>query len=337
MADNGISTIEQLSELANVSRPTIYALLNGKSPYSSTFLRICRCLNVNPQELLTESKTAIANEKMAKSEEYKMRPVIKWSGSKRTQVPYLMKYLPEDFDTYYEPFIGGGSMLYAVSPRKAVCGDICAPLIGLWNAIKNNPRELAKQYKFRWERLQSEGYGVYYEIRDNFNREHAPEDLLFLSRTCVNGLIRFNAKGEFNNSLHHTRSGIRPEALEKIIIDWSAHVRTADFLALDYRETLQTANEHDLVYLDPPYFHTQGRYYGTIDYQPFLDCLESLNARHVRYMLSFDGVRGKVDYTVELPKELYRRHVYIPSGNSSFKKVMDKEQEQVYESLYLNW
>ena len=54
-------------------------------------------------------------------------------------------------------------------------------------------------------------------------------------------------------------------------------------------------------------------------------------------MLSFDGVRGDENYTVELPKELYKRHVLIPSGNSSFKKVMDKQSLQVYESLYLNW
>ena len=54
-------------------------------------------------------------------------------------------------------------------------------------------------------------------------------------------------------------------------------------------------------------------------------------------MLSFDGIRGDDSFLVELPKELYKRHELIPSGNSSFKKVMDKEQMQVYESLYLNW
>jgi len=54
-------------------------------------------------------------------------------------------------------------------------------------------------------------------------------------------------------------------------------------------------------------------------------------------MLSFDGIRGEDDFTIELPKELYRRHEFIPSGNSSFKKVMDKESVHVLESLYLNW
>lgn len=265
------------------------------------------------------------------------KPVIKWSGSKRSQAAEIVKYLPEKFDTYYEPFIGGGSMLYAISPQKAFCGDICEPLIALWNKIKDQPEELAEAYRVRWEKLQNDGYLVYYDIRDTFNKYKQPEDLLFLSRTCVNGLIRFNADGLFNNSLHHTRPGIDPNSLKKIIFDWSKHIKGAEFAACDYTETVKEATSADLVYLDPPYFHTKGRYYGTIDYDTFLSFLNDLNNRNIRYMLSFDGIRGDDDYTVDLPKELYVRHVMIPSGNSSFKKVMDKQSLKVVESLYLNW
>ena len=75
----------------------------------------------------------------------------------------------------------------------------------------------------------------------------------------------------------------------------------------------------------------------TIDFNAFLTYLEQLNSKGIKYMLSFDGIRGEDDFTVELPKELYKRHEFIPSGNSSFKKVMDKENIQVLESLYLNW
>ena len=264
-------------------------------------------------------------------------PVIKWSGSKRSQSEKIKSYVDAEFSTYYEPFIGGGSMLYAFAPKKAICGDICEPLIDLWNEIKNHPVELAQSYRESWGRLQSESYEVYYEIRDRFNKTHNPQDLLFLSRTCVNGLIRFNSEGEFNNSLHHTRPGIHPDRLERIIADWSEHIKGADFKAMDYRETVSTAKKGDLVYLDPPYFHTKGRYYGTIDFEEFIEFLEDLNRRNVRYMLSFDGIRGDDSYLVELPKDLYKRHEMIPSGNSSFKKVMDKQSMQVLESLYLNF
>jgi DNA adenine methylase len=189
----------------------------------------------------------------------------------------------------------------------------------------------------RWTRLQEEGYQTYYKIRDEFNKNRKPEDLLFLSRTCVNGLIRFNADGDFNNSLHHTRPGISPDNLKKIIFDWSNHIQCAEFMACEYFETTSEAQKGDLIYLDPPYFHTKGRYYGTINFKKFLDYLESLNQRGIKYMLSFDGIRGEDNFTVDIPKELYNRHELIPSGNSSFKKVMDKENMQVFESLYLNW
>ena len=268
-----------------------------------------------------------------------IEPVIKWSGSKRSQADVIKRNAPSNFHTYFEPFIGGGSILYTLAPTQALCGDICEPLIDLWNEIKNSPEELSEEYRVRWQRLQTEGYQVFYEIRENFNKNHQPADLMFLSRTCVNGLIRFNAKGEFNNSLHHTRPGINPDRLKKIIFDWSDHVKNTEFFAKDYQETSACAKKGDFIYLDPPYFHTVGRYYGTssIDFQEFLDYLDGLNQRGIYYMLSFDGKRGETDYTVELPKELYKKHEFVASGNSSFKKVMDKQQQVVYESLYMNY
>ncbi|CAB1254141.1 Site-specific DNA-methyltransferase (adenine-specific) [Ruminococcaceae bacterium BL-6] len=265
------------------------------------------------------------------------QPVIKWSGSKRSQASTILSYLPEEFNNYFEPFVGGGSMLYAIHPKRSICGDICEPLISLWNQIKNEPEKLAEAYRERWNRLQEEGYTAYYAIRDDYNSNHDPKDLLFLSRTCVNGLIRFNSNGDFNNSLHHTRKGIQPERLRSIILDWSSHIQGADFFAQDYLITTETAKKGDLIYLDPPYFHTKGRYYGTINFESFLKYLEDLNCRGIKYILSFDGKRGDSDYTVMLPEGLYKRHEYIASGNSSFKKVMDKKNMQVYESLYLNW
>lgn len=265
------------------------------------------------------------------------QPVIKWSGSKRSQSARIKSFLPDSFNTYFEPFLGGGSMLYAINPSKSVCGDICVPLIDLWKEIRDNPNALADGYSQRWHRLQSEGYTAYYEIRDDFNREKSPYDLLFLSRTCVNGLIRFNDKGEFNNSLHYSRPGINPEKLREIIINWSAHIQGTEFLASEYTITTAAARPGDVVYLDPPYFHTKGRYFGAIDFDRFLAFLEELNSKGIKYLLSFDGIRGDENYTVDLPKELYKRHEFIPSGNSTFKKVIDKETEKVLESLYLNY
>lgn len=264
-------------------------------------------------------------------------PVIKWSGSKRSQSTEILSYFPKEYDVYYEPFIGGGSMLYAANPKKAVCGDICIPLIQLWNEIKNNPNELSESYKTRWEKLQREGYNVFYEVREAFNQNNNPYDLMFLSRTCVNGLIRFNKNGDFNNSFHNTRPGISPDKLKKIIFSWNERIKNATFVAGDYAETTKNAKKGDLVYLDPPYFHTEGRYFGKIDYDKFIEYLRDLNRRGIKYILSYDGIRGDDNYMVNLPDDVYKRHVLISSGNSSFKKVMNKKNEEVFESLYLNW
>lgn len=266
-----------------------------------------------------------------------MQPVIKWSGSKRMQSGIIKTYMPDTFSTYYEPFVGGGSMLYAVNPPKSVCGDICVPLIDLWNKIKNNPEEVASEYEIRWKRLKEEGYMAYYAIRDDFNQGKSAYDLLFLSRTCINGLIRFNRKGEFNSALHHSRPGIHPDSLRKIILNWSEHIQNTDFFANDYIATTANAKSGDIVYLDPPYFHTKGQYFGGIDYDRFLEYLSGLNDRGIKYILSFDGKRGEENYIVDLPKELYQRHILIPSGNSTFKKVMSKKEEKVSDSLYLNY
>ena len=268
------------------------------------------------------------------------KPVIKWSGSKRSQATFIKSFFPKNFNNYYEPFLGGGSILYVVNDnetREKICGDICQPLIDLWIAIRDNPRLVAKNYQKRWDEMQKKGYQVYYKIRDNFNKYKSSDDLLFLSRTCVNGLIRFNESGEFNNSLHYSRSGINPTRLEDILLDWSAHIQKVDFVSADYISTTAAAKKGDLIYLDPPYFHTKGRYFGTIDFKRFVAYLEDLNKREIKYMLSFDGKRGKENYVVDLPRSLYKRHVLLPSGNSAFKKVIDKKREEVWESLYLNF
>lgn len=266
-----------------------------------------------------------------------IKPVIKWSGSKRLQSAQIKSFFPDTFGVYYEPFIGGGSMLYTINPQKSVCGDICEPLIHLWKEIRDNPEALADGYRLRWINLQKEGYMVYYAIREEFNKSKSPYDLLFLSRTCVNGLIRFNEKGEFNNSLHYSRPGIKPESLKKIIMDWSSRIQGTEFLSEDYRITTISAKSGDIIYLDPPYFHTKGRYFGTIDFDKFFEYLDNLNQRNIKYLLSFDGMRGNADYTVDVPKDLYKRHIFLPAGNATFKKVIDKETEQVFESLYLNF
>lgn len=286
---------------------------------------------------IVKQSQAPRNREKAKSAGRQNAPVIKWTGSKRSQATFIVCHFPSRFDTYFEPFVGGGSVLFEAKPYQAIAGDICEPLIALWRLIQTDPDRLIDHYTYHWNRLKDQGHLVFYEVRDRFNSEHNPCDLFFLSRTCVNGLIRFNSKGEFNNSLHHTRRGIQPTRVASIILEWGRQLAQVEFRVGDYRETTRDATSRDLIYLDPPYFHTKGRYYGKIDYEEFQSFLESLSAKGVRYILSYDGRRGNRTYETPLPTSLYKRKYLVPSGNSPFRKVMEKEKELVEETLYLNW
>lgn len=267
-----------------------------------------------------------------------IKPVIKWSGSKRTQAPFIASIAPE-YDRYFEPFLGGGSVAYALRPTSGVCGDICEPLIDLWKAIKDDPESLAKSYEKDWSVLQQVGPDHFYVVRERFNEHRDAQSLLFLSRTCVNGLIRFNSKGDFNNSFHLSRPGINPRTLATIIDDWSSRISSLDFVHGDYRQTTEQAKAGDFVYLDPPYMNTVGRYYGTstIDFGDFFSYLADLTDRGVKWALSFDGSRGDKQYTHALPNHLYLEHHQVHSGQSAFKRVLDKKLENVVEALFTNY
>lgn len=266
-----------------------------------------------------------------------MRTFIKWSGSKRSQAEAIVAYLPDDIAVYYEPFLGSGAILGQLKPKKAVGADINQPLIELWKKIQKNPSSVAEDYRSNWESLQKKGHTFFYQIRNRFNQEQSPLDFLFLTRTCVNGLIRYNKSGEFNNSLHHTRKGMHPDQLEKIIFAWSEMIRPHTFLHTSYEITTAKAKKRDFIYLDPPYVNTGTRYFGSIDFEKFIGYLESLNKKDIRYALSYDGTRGEKSYLVKLPKKLYKRHIMLHSGNSTFGKVQNDKVEKVYESLYLNY
>jgi DNA adenine methylase len=266
-----------------------------------------------------------------------IEPVIKWSGSKRSVAPFLARLLP-DAQRYFEPFVGGGAMLPFRPCRQAVAGDVITELIALWQAIRDTPELTADEYEARWNRLQAEGHTAYYAIRDSFNTTRNPHDLLFLTRTCVNGLVRFNSAGEFNNSLHHTRPGIAPARLREVIRQWSSLLQGVDFVAADYRETLASVRAGDLVFLDPPYGGTKGRYMPQpFDLDEFHAELERLNEIGAKWILTFDGIAGQRSYATDIPPSLYKQRITIPTGNSPFTKLMRTGIDAVVESVYLNF
>lgn len=270
-------------------------------------------------------------------------PVIKWSGSKRSQAEKILTFFPKEIDTYYEPFCGGASVLRRlldsdIKVNHYVCSDLNSGLIDLWNEIINNPLEVYFYYKRLWNELNIDDdkqrkKEYFASVRERYNKEHNPLDFMFIMRTTTNGMPRYNRDGEFNNSFHVTRNGIIPETFEKIIFEWSHLLKknNVEFISCSYKDIKPTDN--DFLYLDPPYANTKGMYYGTIDYEKFWNYLRSLPCK---YVLSFDGKSGDIDNTWNVPEDVYTRHEYLLSGNSSFKRTIGKSNDSiVYESLYV--
>lgn len=276
-------------------------------------------------------------------------PVIKWSGSKRSQAEEILKILPREINTYYEPFCGGASVLRRliesdIKVEKYCCSDINSDLINLWNLIKEKPESIIEHYSNLWEELNSLGadyQGVenkksyFNNVRQRFNKERNPLDFMFIMRTTTNGMPRYNKEGNFNNSFHVTRNGMNPKRLSKIIVEWSEllNEKGVTFEIKDYMEV--DSKEGDFLYLDPPYSQVKagGMYFGGLNLS---ELWEWLGNQEGKYVLSFDGTSGEVDNTYTVPKELYNDHKYLFSGNSSFKRTIGKSKDSVvYESIYI--
>ena len=276
--------------------------------------------------------------------------IIKWTGSKRSQAASIASLMP-GYKRYFEPFLGGGALLYLAAVPGSVAGDIYEPLVGLWQLIKKDPESVIEDYRNKWIKLNEELNGLdvsqrkkrsgypkfFYTIRDDFNQEKDPLDLNFLMRTCVNGIARFNDLGEFNNSFHLSRRGMDPKKYEDVVASWHSVIQGTEFKCQDYMATVALAEKGDFIYFDPPYAGNNQRYIEDLDLNRFFSVLDGLNHRGVNWALSFDGWRGIKDLTYAVPESIYKRKKLLTSGNSAVNKVLNGPIEQVDESLYLNY
>lgn len=270
------------------------------------------------------------------------QPVIKWTGSKRSQAAEIVSRFPKHMDTYLEPFVGGGSVLAEVlrsdiKVKRYVASDTNLDLIKLWQTIKSQPDLLSIIYMGLWEEMSRQGTvdekkAFFNQVRRGFNEDRHPAHFLFLTRTSVNGLIRYNSRGDFNASLHIGRDGIQPERLSKIIHAWSKILVDNDVRFVHSCYSSLTSGSDDFIYLDPPYANTKGQYYGGLDLDSFWEWMRKQDGR---YILSFNGTSGEDDNVYGVPKDVYSLHELIKSGKSSFKRLKNAGDNMVYESLYI--
>lgn len=273
-----------------------------------------------------------------------LHPAVKWTGSKRTQADAIIQHFPRKIDTYYEPFVGGGSVMFSllhhpeVEVKHIICRDINEDLINLWVAIMVEPERLLSTYERRWLELNvdediARKKEYYHHVRDRFNELRDPADFIFLNRTAINGLIRYNGAGDFNSAFHFNRKGMNPDTLREIVEYWSSQLNEHKviFEQGSYEE-IETERD-SVVYCDPPYSGTKGMYYGKLDYDAFWSWIEKQRGT---VLFSFDGKREDHDFTFEVPSHIYDQHIYLSNGASSFSRLKTKNLKDVYESLYIH-
>lgn len=279
-----------------------------------------------------------------------MQPVIKWSGSKRSQAENIVSYIPEkEYNTYFEPFCGSCAILAYILEREQlsrkfksfICSDLNNDLIESYNLIKYNPEKVINDYFIHWNEMNKESNSIddkkeyFNQVRARLNKYHNPSDFIFIMRTTTNGMPRYNSDGNFNNSFHVTREGINPDKFEKIVKEWSYLLNkyNVQFVCQSYENI--NPQENDLVYFDPPYANTKGMYFGKFDKDRFFSFLSGLECD---WLMSYDGIAGNTNLVSEVPKKLYKRHLLIENGNSSFRRVVGNDKYcNVQESLYVNF
>lgn len=185
-----------------------------------------------------------------------IQPFVKWAGGKRQLMKQIDKFVPTKISTYYEPFLGGGAVLFNIQPKKAVVNDSNPELINAYKTIRDDVEELISDLK---KHKNTKEY--FYNIRkvdrtpkyDNLSKVEKASRLIYLNKTCYNGLFRVNSSGEFNTPFGNYKN---PNIVnEHVLRAVSNYLNNNDirFLCGDFEEAVKGARKGAFVYFDPPY------------------------------------------------------------------------------------
>jgi DNA adenine methylase len=179
-----------------------------------------------------------------------LKPIIKWSGGKSDEIKLFEKHIPDNYNIYLEPFIGGGSVYFYIAPLKAVISDVHTELIDLYQNIKDgNAKEIIA---FMDENKNDEA--TYYDIRDNMtitNSLDSAKRFYYQRKTCFRGMMRYNKNGKFNIPFGKYKS-INYQDLNNI--NYENLLKNTEILNKDFEYIFQNYNdENNFMFLDPPY------------------------------------------------------------------------------------
>jgi DNA adenine methylase len=194
------------------------------------------------------------------------RPFLRWAGSKRRLLPELVEHLPDQFGTYWEPFLGSGSLYFCLQPETAHLNDSCTPLIQTYAAIRDGAWKvsgLAQQYE-----VDRDTYYRVRRMRPSCRFERAAQ-FIYLNKTCWNGLYRVNSQGMFNVPYGLPKSSNILDQENLVACGRLIRQSSVTLTSVDFEAALDGVSRTDIVYLDPPYV-TRHNNNGFIDYNRLL-------------------------------------------------------------------
>ncbi|MGK7918831.1 MAG: DNA adenine methylase [Trichodesmium sp.] len=191
-----------------------------------------------------------------------VKPYLKWAGGKRQLLSELTKYINKKSlkkCTYYEPFIGGGALLFELQPTRAIISDKNQELINCYEVVRDSLNDLIEELKSHQEQNNSD---YFYEIRDldrspkkykNMSKVEKAARIIYLNKTCYNGLFRVNSQRQFNVPFgRYKKPNILDETVLKAVSKY-LNESQVKILNLDFAETVKDAGKGDFIYFDPPY------------------------------------------------------------------------------------
>lgn len=225
-------------------------------------------------------------------DETKAKPFLKWAGGKRGMLPVLRQYFPERFGTYFEPFLGGGAVFFALAPSSAVISDSNQRLVRTYEAVRDHADHVVD---FLARSPNDEAF--FRKVRQfkatATDTASVGASTIYLNRTCFNGLWRVNGKGEFNVPFGRYKNPSICD--EPNLRACSAALKRATLLAADFETVLDRAVPGDFVYCDPPYLpisatasftaYTPGGF-GLSDHRRLRDTARRLKERGVHVLIS---------------------------------------------------
>ena len=251
--------------------------------------------------------------------------LLKWVGNKQRFAHEIVSSFPSTVGCYFEPFLGSGAVLATLAPEKAIASDSFKPLVQIFQTLQNSPETLKRWYSERWLMMMNGDKKEAYErTKASYNAGPNPGDLLFISRSCYGGVIRFRRADGYISTPVGVHTPISPESFSQRVDEWHKRIAGTTFLHIEYEEAMNMAKPGDVIYCDPPYSHSQAILYGAQSFslEHLLAVIAECKERSICVALSIDGTKrsGKLVCELPIPEGLFESELFVRVGRSMLKR-----------------